>query len=317
MPFYERFTLPRDNQHDVDAAWFDKHKRRRFQKNDPTLRGWLVEEVDALRAFHDGYANADETASAMTRLISTSPVPDLGGYSDGILAVNTLWLVIITALVEWPSARTPDLFALLDAIAKVPDKIHKGQVTDDGGGQLTWNGFPYFAMNWPDDLQPGQICRQCPNETSLASARRLYLKIKDIEAQLVAKHVMRMNKQMIQYIIRALEKTIDDSDRQLAPDEAAAYNQVKLDFHIPAISSIFMYNGHEIYDQVVHDGLRDWTPRQMPDGAMNFKDGAERWSFWRWRLGEFTQGDADDEVKIAAEATLEFMTLSVWQNEAQ
>lgn len=308
MSFHDRFTLPRDDQHDVDAAWFDKQKQRRVQKNDPTLRGWLAEEVDALRAFHDGHANADETASAMTRPISTSPVPDLGGYSDEILAVGTLWLLIITALVEWPSARTPDLFTLLDAIAKVPDKFHKGEATDGDGGQLTWDQIPYFTMYWPGDIQPGQICRRCPDEASLASALRLYLRIKDIEAQLVARHVMKMNKQMIQYIIRALEKPIDDSDRQLAPNEAAAYNQIKLDFHIPVISSMFVYNGHEIYNQVVQEGLRDWTPRQMPDGAMKFEDGAERWSLWKRRLGELAQGDADDGVKIAAEAILETMT---------
>jgi hypothetical protein len=37
-------------------------------------------------------------------------------------------------------------------------------------------------------------------------ARKLYLKFKDIEAQLAAKHVLAMSKAMIQLIIRALEK---------------------------------------------------------------------------------------------------------------
>jgi hypothetical protein len=145
----------------------------------------------------------------------------------------------------------------------------------------------------------------------LASARRLYLKIKDIEAQLVAKHVLRMNKSMIQYIIRALEKKINHSDEQLAPDEATDYSQVRLDFHIPAISFMFKYNGREIYNQVVQNGLRDWTQRQLPIGAREFKSGAERWSFWRRRLAELAQGDADDHVKVAAQASLEFMSLGV------
>jgi hypothetical protein len=307
MLFSERFTLPTSSQHNVDPAWFDKQKQRSVDKNDSTLHNCLVEEVDALRAFHGGRANPDETAFAITRPISTSDVPDHGGYSDGILALGTLWLVIITALIDWPSARTPDLFALLDAMTKLLDKIHRGQATDADGIQLNWNGFPYFAMYWPDDLQPGQICRQCPDEASLGSARRLYLRIKDVEAQLVAKHIMGLNKQVVQYIIRGLEKTIDHSDRQAVPNEAAAFTQVKLDFHIPAISYMFMYNGHEIYGQAVRDGMRDWMPRQMPDAAMEFRNGDERWSFWKRRLGELAHGASDDEVKIAAAATLAYM----------
>jgi hypothetical protein len=309
MPFHDQFTLPGGDQHDVDPAWFDKQKQRPIHKNDPTLRDWLAEEVDALRAFHDGNANANETASAMTRPISTSPVPDLGGYSDEILGLNNLWQVIIAGLVEWPDSRTPALFALLDAIARVPDEIHRSQATDDSGRPMTWVAFPYFALNWPGDLQPGQICRQCPDEASLTSARQLYLRIKDLEAQLIAKHVMRMSKQTIQSIIRALEKDIDEGDRQVATDEATAYHQVKLDFHILAMSFMFRYNAQAIYDQVVRDGLRDWTPLQMPEGAREFKDGAERWSFWKRRLSELAEGDAEGEVKRAAVATLEAMAL--------
>jgi hypothetical protein len=234
-------------------------------------------------------------------------VLDHGGYSNSILALGLLWLVIITALIEWPSARTPDLLELLGAMAKVPGKIHKGQATNPDGKQLNWNWFPYFAMYWPGDLQPGQICRQCPDEASLRSSRRLYLRIKDLEAQLLAKHIMGMSRQIVQYIIRSLEKTIDHSDSQIAPNEAAAYAQVKLDFHIPDISYMFMYNGQEIYNQVVRDGLRDLTPHQMPDAAMEFENGAERWSFWKRRLGELAHDAPDDEVKIAAAATLEHM----------
>jgi hypothetical protein len=135
--------------------------------------------------------------------------------------------------------------------------------------------------------------------------------MKDIEAQLVAKHVLGMNKSMIQYIIRALEKQTDHSDEQLAPDEATGYSQVKLDFHIPAISSMFKYNRREIYDQVVQNELRDWTQRQMPNGAREFESGTERWLFWRRRLAELAQGDSDHQVKVAAQAGLEFMSLGV------
>lgn len=248
----------------------------------------------------------------MTHPLSASPVPALGGYSDHILALGNLWRVMIAALMEWPSTRAPEIFTLLNAIAKAPGNIYKGEAVDDEGEKLTWAQFPYFGMIWHEstgaDIQPGQICRQYSDPNLSPLARKLYLKIKDIEAQLVAKHVLRTNKAMIQLIIRALEKKIDHSDEQLAPDEAAGYNQVKLNFHIPAVSFMFKYNERKVYDQVVTKGLGDWTKRQLPDAAREFQNGAERWSFWRRRLEELSQGNADDEVKAAAQASLEYMT---------
>jgi hypothetical protein len=259
--------------------------------------------------------NADEAALSMTYPLSASPVPALGDYSDEILAVSNLWRVIIAALIEWPSTRAPEIFTLLNAIAKAPGNIHKGEAVDDQGEKLTWAQFPYFGMIWHEstgaEIQPGQICRQYSNSTLVALARKLYLKIKDIEAQLVAKHVLTTNKAMIQLIIRALEKEIDQSDEQLAPDEATGYGQVKLDFHIPAVSFMFKYNEREVYDQVVTKGLGDWTKGQLPDGARGFQNGAERWSFWRKRLEDLSQGNADDEVKAAAQASLEYMSSGV------
>ena len=311
MPFQDRFTLPNEAQHSVNPEWFDAKKQSLVYHDDASLRDGLTKAADALRAFHDGQMDAEQAALAITHPISTSPVPALGGYSDGILAVCNVWRIIIAALVEWPPARTPDLFALLEAMAKVPDNLHRGEVIGDDGEKLTWSKFPYFAFTWREstaaDLQPGQIYRQCPDAASLASALRLYLRLKDIEAQLVSKHVLGWNKQMIQFIIRALEKDIDDSDEQVASNEATGYKQVKLDFSIPAIAVMFKYNRNEIYDQVVKDGLRDWTQRQMPDEAREFKDGAERWSFWKNRLADLAQDGADDQIKLAAHAASESM----------
>lgn len=79
--------------------------------------------------------------------------------------------------------------------------------------------------------------------------------------------------------MRALEKKIDHGDGRVALDEGTAYDQIKLDFHIPAIAFLFKYNGREIYDQVVKDELQHWKPGQFPDEAREFKDGTERWSF--------------------------------------
>lgn len=268
-----------------------------------------------MKAFHDSHINADEAALSMTHPLTTSPVPELGGYSDDILAINSLWRLIIAALIEWPTIRAPEIYKLLDAIGKTPGNIHKGEAVDDEGEKFRWPKFPYFGLTWHEstgaDIQPGQICRQYSDSTSCGTARRLYLKMKDIEAQLVSKHVLIMNRTRIQYIIWALEKEIDQSDEQVAPDEATGYMQVKLDFHIPAVSFMFKYNTRELYDQVVTKELGNWTKRQFPDGAREFQNGAERWSFWRRRLQELSQENADDEVKAAAGTSLEYMSSEV------
>jgi hypothetical protein len=202
---------------------------------------------------------------------------------------------------------------------KAPGNIHQGEAINDDGAKLTWAGSPYFGMIWHERtsaaVQPGQICQQHSDFTLLALARKLYLKLKDIEAQLVAKHVMEMNKPMIQFIIRALKKEIDQSDEQLALDEATGTEQVKLDFHIPAISFMFKYNEREVYDRVVTKGLGDWKKGQLPGEAREFQNGAERWPFWKRRLEELSQGNADEEVdhevNATAQASLEYMSSGV------
>lgn len=314
MLFHDRFQLSKEDQHGVDPAWFEQQKQRSVQSHDPSLRDWLAAQVNALEAFHDARMDFDEAALFMTYPLSVSPVPALGGYSDEILAICNLWRVIIAALIEWPSTRIPEIFTLLGAIAKTPDNIHQGEAVDDEGEKLAWATLPYFGMVWHEstgaDFQPGQICRQYSESASgVLQARKLYLKIKEIEAQLVVKHILTMNKAMIRYIIRALEKEIDQGDEQLAPNEATGYEQVKLDFHIPAVSFMFKYNVREVYEQVVTKGLKDWTKRQLPGEAREFKNGAEWWSYWRKRLEELSQGDADDEVKTAARKSLENMSL--------
>lgn len=311
MPFHDCFVLPREDQHDVDPAWFERQRQRSVENL--SLRDWRNTQIDALKVFHSD-TDANKAALSMTHPISVSPIPELGGYSDEIVAVCELWQIIIAALIEWPSTRIPEIFTLLDAIRKAPGDIHKGEAIGDDGEKLTWAQLPYFGLVWYEagtcaDLQPGQICRQYPDLTTLdglAQARKLYLKKKDIEAQLVTKHVLRLNRAMIQFIIRALEK-IDPSDQQLAPDAATGYSQVKLDFHIPALAFMFKYNEREVYDQVVTKGLGDWKKRQLPDGARDFQNGAERWSFWRRRLEELSW-NADDEVKAAAQASLGYMS---------
>jgi hypothetical protein len=311
-PFREIFEFPREGQHDVDTAWFERRKQSPVQKNDPSLRDWLVKQVDALKAFHDGHMTAEEAALSMTHPVSVSPVPDLGGYCDQILAVCNLWRVFIPALMEWPSARVPDIFTLLDAIGKAPGDPHKGESDDGDGDKLTWAQFPYFGFSWYErtraDFQPGQICRRYSDPALLASAQKVYLQLKDMEAQLVAAHVMPLNYRMIHRIIWALEKEIDRSDEGVAPCEATGDRQIRLDWHIPAVSFMFKYNERALYEKVVTKGLEDWTKGQLAALPRQYQTGAERWSFWKKRLEELSKGDASDEVKAAAEASLEHMS---------
>ena len=159
-------------------------------------------------------------------------------------------------------------------------------------------------------MEPGQICRQYSHPALLALARKLYLELKVVEAQLVAKHVLAMNKSRIQLTIQALEKEIDPSDDRLAPDEATGHHQVKLDWHIPAVAFMLKYNERAVYDPVVTKGLADWTRGQLPDEAKEYQNGAERWSFWRSRLEELSNGHPDDGVRAAAQASLEYMSQS-------
>lgn len=95
---------------------------------------------------------------------------------------------------------------------------------------------------------------------------------------------------------------------QIAPEEATGYNQVKLHFHIPALASMLHYNESEVYDRVVVKELGDWTKRQLPDGARDFSNGVERWSFWKRRLEELSDESSDDEVKATARVSLEYMS---------
>ncbi|KAF2722597.1 hypothetical protein K431DRAFT_283736 [Polychaeton citri CBS 116435] len=310
MPLHNHYTLPKDDQQQtVDASWFDTQQKRWSRANE-AIHGFLTEEMKALQAFHDGKATAEETAHAITRPISTSPVPSLGTYSDESVAIADLWRLLMTALMEWPSCRTPDLLELLSAIGKVPDKVHSGEATNDTGEeQLEWSTYPYIGMVWygANELEPGQIVKQSPDAATLETARTIYLRQREIDAQLIARGVYSWRKQIVQYIIKTLEKKPDPNDRLPAPDEATAYDQVRLEFQIPGVSSWFRHNGQDIFNDVVRDELKDWRKKDMPKHAVHFERGIDRWTFWEKRLSEISRDEADDGVRAAADAALECM----------
>ncbi|KAF1818379.1 uncharacterized protein K489DRAFT_405123 [Dissoconium aciculare CBS 342.82] len=242
--FTQPFTHPPVDARLVHTSWFEA--QRLPQSNSKSIvDGWHDETVDVLKAFHGNDKNAEETAFALTRSISSSPILDLGSYSN----------------------------EMLDAMAKLPDKLFNSEMTSSEGGDepLTWADFPYFAAGLGDteeSIQPGQLCRISLNPESTAAARMLYLRFQDMEVQCVARHIFKSTDSLVYYISNTLEKPIDELDQQVMPavdrvkghsfnsyNEATAYHQVKLEWNIPAVASWFRYNAQKIYD-LVHAGVR-------------------------------------------------------------
>ncbi|KAI1063175.1 hypothetical protein LB507_005537 [Fusarium sp. FIESC RH6] len=169
-------------------------KRSRLKSKNETLRGYLYTEIDVLKSFHDGELGYDEAAHAITRPASESPVPKLDTYEDEIHVICHLWRLLEDALVEWPSTRTPDLIKLCLAISKVPDKIHKGEATDDDYQPMVWEGLPYFGMVWTDAhwMDPHEILEEQKNMDVAArrQARDVYVKQQNAEAQPVMAEIL-------------------------------------------------------------------------------------------------------------------------------
>lgn len=135
--------------HQVPQEWFDQ-RLRNYSSKSKALESVYAEEIAALQAFYSHQTNPDEAAHAITRPISNCPVPDLGGYTPEIVALCRLVELLVDALIEWPSSRTPDVIALLTAISNTPDNLHRGEALDDDDELLTWDGVPCINMVWRD-----------------------------------------------------------------------------------------------------------------------------------------------------------------------
>jgi hypothetical protein len=180
------YTLFPEDSSRMDELWFkpqlDRHVHNPYE-------ACYTEEVAALKDFYDGKTNAEHTADAITQPISRSSIQDLGDYSDDAVALCQMWSLMKRALIEWPASRTADLVALLSAITKVTNSIHRGELLDDDDEEpRTWAELPWFHMVWSDAFwrTPGQIARQAINETSRKHECEVYIKQQDVEARLVA-----------------------------------------------------------------------------------------------------------------------------------
>lgn len=179
-------TLYSESSPSIDEQWFEAQLKR-YEKS--AYKECYGEEVAALKDFYNGKTNAEQAATAITQPISKSPIQDLGGYSDDAVALSQLWNLLRNALIEWPSSRTPDLVALLLAMTKVTDPIHRGELLDDAGEKPEpWAELPFFYMVWSDPFwrTPGQIARQSKDAASRKHECKVYIKQQDVEARLVA-----------------------------------------------------------------------------------------------------------------------------------
>ncbi|KAK7743248.1 hypothetical protein SLS53_004333 [Cytospora paraplurivora] len=307
----EHCSLPEDNATTVPEQWFDRQLTRHIYKS-PVLRGFLAEEIAALKAYHSGKLSTIDTAHAITSPVSNSPVPNLGTYSDETSAVCQLWVLLTDTLVEWPSSRTADLVALLVAISKLPGGLHRGEATDDDEEPLAWKGLPYICMIWSDATwkRPGDIVMQLPVTDDDSAARQrlrlLYIKQQDVEAQLVRAGIFQPQRGF-QYLIRALEKIPGPQDDGKPSTFSEASAQLQLDFQVPAAACWLKHNGRRFRDGLVRDEIRDWEKRMIPDEALEFPQPADRWTYWEKRMREIAERGPDESTREAAKTAVGYM----------
>lgn len=303
------YVLLAEDLPDIPQSWFDtKLSQRRQKTQNEALVSFYEEELRVLRSYHDGALQADAAAEAITRPISSSPVPELGGYSDDATALCHLWALLVDALIEWPTGRTPSLVALLRAVSRVPDQIHRGEALDDDEQPLLWKSLPFFPMVWSDAhwMHPGMITRRAPDEASRSRGRRVYIKQQDVEARLVAAGLLPW-RLAFQYLIAALERKPGPGDRREAENDGQADGQLKLDFHVAAAARWMEHDGARLYAALVEDELQSWNERDIPVNAIKFESPTERWAYWEHRLGEIEREEPDDFTREAARKALEYM----------
>lgn len=310
------FIIPEGPE--IPQSWFDKYTQN-YVVRDESLKSILSEEIAIFRAFSLGQTSPTEAAHAITRPISTSPIPPIGGYNDEICALVNLWDIIVTSLVEWPSSRTPDLIALLTAISETPDALHQGTALDDDGKVMTWNGLPYFAMPWRDShwMYPEDIIKECPEDDDGSIRRRFrdnYLKTQDVEARLVAAGLVYGMKRALEYMIWTIECKLETEDGGRCKREAweeQASEPLVPDFHIPALTCWIKDTGSMLYESLRKDEMSKWEKRDVPSVTRHFETPIERWGFWERRsklvANQQTETEEGQLIKNALECALKDM----------
>ena len=181
------FTLLPEDSASIPDHWFDAQHNPHI--SNATHRAMKEKEISVLQSFSRGDISVDDAAHTITQPISTTSIQDSGDYSDDCVALCHLWTLLRNALIEWPSSYTPDIVALLSAVRKVTDPIHRGEfLNDDDDQPCPWENLPYINMVWSDTfwMTPGQILRRAKDPVAVRQAHDVYFKQQDAEARLVA-----------------------------------------------------------------------------------------------------------------------------------
>ncbi|GMF77577.1 hypothetical protein BDV35DRAFT_289361 [Aspergillus flavus] len=293
----------------VPDEWFEAPIRPYDGKSEEHKQ-MLTEELAILKAFYHGVMTAEEAAYAITRPISTSSIPVLNTYSDECIALFMLWRQIVNACEEWPASRIPDLVALLSAISKIPDHIHRGEATDDEDeGPLGWDILPYFAAEWRDAHWriPMNILQDYPDTAARLRERGLYIRAQEVESQLVAAGIWDLWR-AINYVIWTLEMKPNHDyhaeERTGVHHHPLAFYSLELDFQVPAVACWIKHNGQRMHQCIARDGLKG-NP-DLPTVRMHFGEPIERWAFWKKRLLELAN-DPDDFTRRGAQLAIGYM----------
>ena len=301
------YTLLDEDSYTVPQAWFDAQvNQQRHNTAHEDLRSFH-DEVRVLRAYHDRELQADTAAVAITRPLTTSPIPKLGGYSDDAIPLCHLWELLVNALVEWPSRRTADLVELLICISKVPGQIHLGEALNDDDNPRSWNSIPFFTMVWSDThwMRPGMLTRRASTLATRRRQRAIYIKQQDVEARLVSAGLLDRQRAFM-YLANALERKPGPDDHLEAENDGLADGQLKLDFHVPVAAAWIRHNARMLYDDLGDEELRCAVRREAsPLSKESVKK--PRWFIWEERLREIQREESDDFVQKAAGAALSSM----------
>lgn len=296
----------------VHARWFEAQLTRYNTRSDILRDTYLSAEIKALKDFHDGTTSTAEAAQAITRPISTNPVPSIGTSSDAIVPVTQLWRLYKDALVEWPSNRTQDLVTLGVAISELPDHLHRGEALDDNDERstLAWKDVPYIHMVWRDAhwQRPVDLVEKCKDDEARRHARDVYLKQQEVEAQLVAANLFEYKLAFREVIIdlEIAKKPEDKGDHDPATD--GDFEPLELDFHISAAARWIKHNGGRMRVSLVEKELKDLPENSIPRGARHFERQGERWQFWERRFGDVARDEeADEFTRREAQAGLDAM----------
>ncbi|KAF3042558.1 hypothetical protein E8E11_006940 [Didymella keratinophila] len=271
--------LPEDTA-TIPDSWFQAQSNRKYRS--AVHEVCHKREIAALQCFASGGTSVDEAAYAITQPISTTSIQDTDSYSDDCYALCHLWSLFMRALMQWPSSRTSDLIALLKAVSKIEDPIHRGEFLDDDDEEpVPWAELPYFNLPWSDTfwMTPGQIMRRATAAAAMQQALQIYVKQQDIESRLVAAGLVWDEKRAIRYLIRTLERIPTVEDERIATGDGDADDQLKLDMQIPAVHSWILHNGAQVYRDL--SGMRDLQRRDIPSKALQFDRPIDRWTFWQ------------------------------------